>query len=429
MSAVCREHSLPGRRGLAQVVCLGLCLGCHGKQGEVDASTADAAVEDLAPDKPVWRRPEAAIGYASGQACEVSSQCMSQACTRGVCSEWSGVMRISIDTTPSGAKVEGDVSSFPLLVRLNATNFTFGEARDDGADIRFVDEAGNNLGHEIERWRASSSQAEIWVLVPRIQGNSKKNQIFMYWGNPNAIPATSGPSVFASYLSVFHMTDVSQVGSQNDVDASVLGATTVQDSSGNGHGGRVLGSTTEIRTDGCAGQALALDGKTRMRTDDVENETPLVSISLWLNTRTTLDSGIACFASLKGDSVGTVHRDISVRQDGWLYFADVDSAPPTSFHAMGRLSDGNWHYLTAQVSDDRQSLFIDGEPVANQAAKPFTATQMPSGYWCFGESTTGIRLTGAIDEVRIADHVFGDDWVRLSFATQRPGSTAVVYER
>lgn len=116
--------------------------------------------------------PDARTGIAGGSSCEASTQCLSGACTRGLCSDWSHVMRIGIDTTANGADVEYDVMDFPLLVRLSeggdggASNFVFAEANDDGSDIRFTDSEGSNLNYQIERWAPNLRAAEIWVLVP-----------------------------------------------------------------------------------------------------------------------------------------------------------------------------------------------------------------------------------------------------------------------
>jgi biopolymer transport protein ExbB len=155
-------------------------------------------------------------------------------------------MQIGIDTTSAGADVRDVVTAFPLLVRLNATNFDFAEARTDGADIRFLDSGGNNLGYEIDRWDAQNAMAEIWVLVPRIAGNSRNNTVLMYWGNQLSATTSFGPSVFKGYSCVFHM-------GEDPNNAT----TQFKDDSGRDNSGTQRPAGRDLRGEGIIGSGLA----------------------------------------------------------------------------------------------------------------------------------------------------------------------------
>ena len=70
-----------------------------------------------------------------------------------------------------------------------------------------------------------------------------------------------------------------------------------------------------------------------------------------------------------------------------------------------------------------------------------TSADSYSGFWRFGEepavapsegtsdsdSSSGYYISGLIDEARVSTSELSDDWIKLAYATQRPGATAVIY--
>src|SRR5690348_13327999 len=65
---------------------------------------------------------------------------------------WSYYKTLTFNTT----FISGNVTNYPLLVRLTSTNFDFSQAMTNGEDIRFEDPDGTALSYEIERWNAGS---------------------------------------------------------------------------------------------------------------------------------------------------------------------------------------------------------------------------------------------------------------------------------
>ncbi|MFC1583991.1 DUF2341 domain-containing protein [Fibrobacterota bacterium] len=98
--------------------------------------------------------------------------------------DWSHSMEVKFNTTPTGADVITDTDNFPVLVRLDSSNFNFSQAGNNGEDLRFTDQSGMPLFYEIEKWDKQKEVAEIWVLVSQVEGNSNTDFITMYWGNP-----------------------------------------------------------------------------------------------------------------------------------------------------------------------------------------------------------------------------------------------------
>ncbi|MBD3420691.1 MAG: DUF2341 domain-containing protein, partial [Chitinivibrionales bacterium] len=111
-------------------------------------------------------------------------------------SAWQYHKTISINTSADGADISSNVSSFPLLVRLNSGNFDFSQAKSDGADIRFETSDSNAISYEIEQWNSTALQAVVWVLAPQIQGSNATQYIKMYWGNSAALSESDPAAVF-----------------------------------------------------------------------------------------------------------------------------------------------------------------------------------------------------------------------------------------
>jgi hypothetical protein len=413
--------------------CIILVLGCASDRGTVDAgnSATDGALPEAGGDAASPARPEARTGLTGGSACDASAQCLSGACTLGACSDWPHAMRIRIDTTAAGADIREAVADFPLLLRLDATNFPFAEARRDGTDIRFVDPSGRSLSHEVERWDGDSGVAALWVLVPRIEGDSRNNSVLMYWGNSLAVPTSSGPSVFGAFACVLHM------GGAPDGVSSHLG-----DSSGQGNIGLVQNPTADaLSADGIAGLGLALDGRsTYLATNVASTSPPPFSVSLWLKTTSSTHAGIAGFASKASGNDVKFDRAIEMDESGRLAFGVLNGGHLLTVSTLTGYNDGAWHLIVARLSSGGQYLFVDGEPVADDPTH--SGEDSYNGYWRFGEEPlpspppattdaavpTGNFFSGALDEIRVTTDEPSDARIKLAYATQRPGTNAVSYQ-
>jgi Domain of unknown function (DUF2341) len=70
---------------------------------------------------------------------------------------------------------------FPVPMALPAGTFEPGSVRPDGADLRFVDAAGEVLRHEVEVWDATGASL-VWVRFPKLPLPSA---IHLYYGAPD----------------------------------------------------------------------------------------------------------------------------------------------------------------------------------------------------------------------------------------------------
>jgi len=122
--------------------------------------------------------------------------------------QWQHSQYIILNTTSEGADIPENVLNFPLLIRLDESNFHFDQAREKGQDIRFTDPQGNPLPYEIECWDKANKTAEIWVKLPIVPGDSASWGLAMFWGNPAAKDQSNYRKVFErqeGFVIVLHM--------------------------------------------------------------------------------------------------------------------------------------------------------------------------------------------------------------------------------
>jgi biopolymer transport protein ExbB len=101
--------------------------------------------------------------------------------------DWAHRTKISIDNTASGADLKQGVAQFPLALRLHSGNFTFADAKPDGADLAFFAADGKTpLKFHLERFDAANELAVAWVQVPKLSASSKSDSIVIARGNAAA---------------------------------------------------------------------------------------------------------------------------------------------------------------------------------------------------------------------------------------------------
>ncbi|MCP4707895.1 MAG: DUF2341 domain-containing protein, partial [Planctomycetes bacterium] len=166
-------------------------------------------------------------------------------------SNWSYSTDIILNTSATGANISGAVNNFPILLRLTTDNFSFGEAKSDGTDIRFSTSGGTHIPYGIAKWDDGGNLAQLWVKVPTINGNDNSQYITMYWGKADAGDSSNSEAVFDTahnYLGAWHLEDDPTGG-------------TAYDASANGYNGAVYGSmTTGDLVPGQIGRAYDFDG-------------------------------------------------------------------------------------------------------------------------------------------------------------------------
>jgi hypothetical protein len=160
---------------------------------------------------------------------------------------WSGHLQITINTASLG--LTGNVTNFPLLIRLNPSNFPyFSQTQNSGADIRFSETTySSHLDYEIERWvdgGSNNDTAVIWVRVGTILQNSATQSIVMHFNRGiTCYDSSKSARVFDTangFVAVYHLKDGAG-GHVNDATFNNLSAAKISGPSGPSQTNGVIG--------------------------------------------------------------------------------------------------------------------------------------------------------------------------------------------
>jgi hypothetical protein len=334
---------------------------------------------------------------------------------------WSNSRKLYLNTTAAAANVSGNVTGFPVLVRLTAINFDFLQAKPDGSDLRFSKSDGTPLAFEIERWDAAAKAGEIWVRADTVYGSNGTQYFVMYWGNASAASASNGVAVFDTangFVSDWHL------------DKSC------NDATGNRNNGVNYGTSDTL---GIIGYAKKFNGADSIKIAGLLGTPSSVTLSVWvLVDSAAVPSGGAEVVSI-GDAVllrvnedkhgtmGAFHVDSIV---------DTSGAPDFMHRQIGSkmlLGGSAWHFIafTIDAANTTQVLFIDG--VAN-ASSNYTNQIYYSGVGSntlIGAHGNGksFTYTGGIDEVCASRVARSADWIKLCYTNQNADNTLVEFRQ
>jgi biopolymer transport protein ExbB len=329
---------------------------------------------------------------------------------------WKHLENLYLNTTASGANVAGTVTGFPLLVRLNSSNFDFTQARDSGQDIRFSKNDGTPLPYEIERWDAAGGLAEIWVRVDTVYGNNSSQNIMMYWGNPGAISASNGAAVFdtsasGGFQGVWHLNEANGLAAK---DATV------------NHFDGTPSDTAPLSVAGMIGPSQRFDGTSTFLTMSGTatgkldfQEYGTYTVSAWVETD-SLKSGndsLRQYIVSKGNPEYTLQMNITnewdfgeyVNATKWNYVASTGTARVWSYVVGVRSGMSMYLYING--------VFADSTVKFSAVGNARNSTDLVIGRHAGGVNTS--YFDGIIDEVRISSLSCSADWIKLCYMNQK----------
>ena len=342
---------------------------------------------------------------------------------------WKYSKTITIRTGILGANISHSLVGFPLLVKLDSSNFPFDSASRFGSDIRFMSAKGEHLPYEIESWDASGKQALLWVRLDSLKGANDTQYVRMFWGMPSAPNLSSGPEVFDTldgFQGVWHM------GESGLTPAQFHDATTLNNTF------KPLIPNVVGTSPSPLFQSITFDGKQGLLFADRMARAPQsFTLSLWFQS-----TGTGKLMGFQSPS-GPYDRHIWLEPDGSMHFGIYEADPPEASLAFERTlvsvpgyNDGKWHFVCASQDPKLgQFLYMDGQLV--QSDTSVTYAENISGSWVMGGGSLGLwsptlkdsHYLGKIDESRISHALHSADWIRFSFETQKTGSTVLRYER
>ncbi|WP_283743537.1 DUF2341 domain-containing protein [Sideroxydans sp. CL21] len=308
--------------------------------------------------------------------------------------DWDTRKKITLNTAQIGTKEA--LTQVPVLVRLHTGDFDFGNAKENGGDIRFVaDDDKTLLKYHIEKFDPVNEMAMVWVQVPKLTPG-KADTIWMYSGNPKATPADDAKATYdASQIVVYHFDGAEAVP---------------QDRSGNGNhasqSGAKLGDGSLIGRGATfdGGSTITIPASPTLRLVAAQGYT----VSAWIKTA-VVQNGAVLFQQQDGA------KSIGLSISGGKLVASVGA---TETPRTMDVKPGMWHHVAVTAGQTLMTVYLDGQEIAQA---PVALADMQ------GEVTIGRGFTGEMDELELSGVVRPADWIKVEAAGQGSDALLVGY--
>ncbi len=317
--------------------------------------------------------------------------------------QWTARKQFTIDTSVTGADITETLADFPVLVRLHTGNFGFFlDLAEGGKDIRFIGDDQLPLTFHIEKIDVINEMAFIWVKIPRIQGGSNTDSIWMYYGNPEVVAAEdAGGTYGANQVGVYHF------GESLSADSTA-------------YANHAAETTAIAEPAGFIGSAARFRGTDRILFNSSESMTLKAetgwSFSAWIKPEQTAGESVVMHAGDATASIELVIQGDALRFRAMTPQGLVETVP----QPMGL---NTWARVSADFNGSQLALFIGGQEVARIDA-PLPAISSPI---ILGAGPDGRYYTGLLDEVEISNVSRPPDWIKALARSQGVDSTVLTF--
>jgi hypothetical protein len=307
---------------------------------------------------------------------------------------WSYRQKLTFDNTAQVSSFE----DFKVLVMLDASRVDYSHFEVGGADLRFVDGVTETpIHHEIETWNPAG-KSMIWVEVPRIDGGSDTDYLYMYYGNGGASASGASEQVWDSdFRGVWHLHD------------------DFTDSTINVNDGQNNGSLDAI---GVIGDCQEFAGSEFIRIPETASLkiTGDLTLEAWVYKPVVDDMTIVSKhrgpGNLRSFRMGV---DWTVVPNGpYVNLSETGSYDPAGgfLEHPGSEAVDTWQYVAGVHAGSTILLYVDGVLVAQNLAS-FPTLFDNSENVIIGAEQDGAAnwFTGFIDEVRISASARSADWI------------------
>jgi autotransporter-associated beta strand protein len=331
-------------------------------------------------------------------------------------SDWTYSQNLYLNTKASGANVANNVIKFPMLVRLNTTNFDFTAAQSSGQDIRFAKSDGTHLYYETEKWNSVSDSATLWVRVDTVFGNDSTHYITMYWGNNLVNSMSNGKAVFDTgngFAGVWHFGPT--VGATDTLrDATVNGFTLTNVSSTPTTGTMIaLGRTFNGSSQRCyASDAAGLE------------QTGNLTLSAWINHAALPTAGGTAMGLLSKATAEYRFTDSTIIGGNNYLYMTVGGTRYTST-AVTAFATGTWYHAVASLDAAHDTLlfYTNGAKLGTTITSATGVPATGSNAFNLGDDQSSNWFNGSMDEARLEKVYRNPDWIKLCYENQKPSQT------
>ncbi len=327
------------------------------------------------------------------------------------------------NTTAGGAGVSTNQSNFPIPIIVSNLNWNqdslnclFGSWNPNGKRVQFFDEIGNNLSYEVESFDTTNKIGIFHVKKATVTGNSSTDFITMGFGNdPNHADQDNAADVWSNgYTFVDHLTEPTggQVDSRNGLVLTASGSASQNQIGYLGKANLYPGAGASI----CPHNSIL-------------NITDQVTISNWfkLTANNALLKVMVCKEKVAGGQ--DVNYRFRVDSNNALRFSWTNPIAVFQTFGANTVCDvaGGWYYggVSAQTigSDPNKQVsgkfYLNGAPdgtFTGSAGKTFMTNAWDL---IVGNDSASHAYYGYLDEIRIANLLRTDDWMKLEFKSMK----------
>jgi len=299
------------------------------------------------------------------------------------------------------ASLNGVNTSFCELEMMESGNFNFSHAQSDGADIRFTKPDDTLLKYERVIHDDVNKIAHYWVKIPSIS-SSTDTEFFIQYGNATASDGEDATNVWDSnFLAVMHLKDITTSTVKNSVDGT---------SKNKYSANNPLESTGEIyKAQDFSSDHIILGDI------DIDGNGTIEALVNPSSFGSTYGNSICS----KGTGLNSGYADLGLflsETNGYVYIQSGDISTSQAFISTLQTSTGTWQYVAGRADGTNLSAFLG-------TTKDTTAqTTTPAGNYTnytigrFG-SSSALRFSGKMEEVRISDTDRSDAWLKATKET------------
>jgi len=345
---------------------------------------------------------------------------------------WKNVKTMILNTAADGAALTENQYNFPILVRLDNSNFDFTSVTDSGKNMLFTNRHNNPLSYEIELWDRVSGNATLWVKVDTVLANNAEQNITLYWSNEFADNSALNSGVFdtaSGYQGIWHLSDG-------------LGDS-ISDACENNFKGVAYGMDNNSVIDGIIGKCRQFNGSSGYV---LFPRTAGGKLNFASDSRYTISAWVYVNSP---DSLSHVVLSKGNNQY-FLWYTSMHKSSTlwefTEYHAgtgwdlsTAIVTGGEWFYLAGVRNGTSQRLYVNGVCVdstgfQNSATWPrdesfdITIGRFMQAVTSPLDSNSYCYFNGKIDEVRISNRVLTPDCIKLCYKNQKSDNNFLIFK-